>query len=115
MKAHRLGIALILVVAILPSFATAQVGGILGCSIVPESWGAVQQGLDTIFFGACSQHDLCYRTCNPIGGPYVGYNYKIGCDNNLAIGLSAACTTWSLSLASQMSNGWININSSTNA
>ena len=48
---------------------------------------------------ACTQHDFCYRTCNPIGGPYVGYGYKVGCDNNLAIGLSTACTTWSLILS----------------
>jgi hypothetical protein len=82
---------------ILPAQATAQ--GVVGCSVVPSSWGAIQQGLDAIFFGACTRHDFCYRTCNPPGGPYVGYGYKASCDTVLYAELLLACETWSLILS----------------
>ena len=81
----------------LPAPATAQ--GVVGCSVVPASWGVVQQGLDQLFFGACTRHDRCYRVCNPEGGPYVGFGYKSSCDAALYTELLLACETWSLILS----------------
>ncbi len=71
----------------------------MGCSVVPESWALVQQGLDQIFFGACARHDLCYRACNPIGGPYLGFGYKAGCDTTLYSEMLLACETWTFILS----------------
>lgn len=79
--------------------SVAQGPGVIGCSVVPSSWAAVQQGLDLLFFGACATHDACYRTCNPIGGPYLGYGYKATCDSVFALNLAFACETWSLILS----------------
>jgi hypothetical protein len=59
----------------------------------------VQQGLDAIFAFACTKHDFCYRTCNPVDGPYLGYWFKDGCDATLLGDLLAACNGWSLTLA----------------
>ena len=89
----------VLVLVISSTPVMAQTGGVLGCSIVPESWATVQQGLDKLFLGACSRHDLCYRICNPISGPYVGYSYKINCDNQFLVDLLAACGAWALILS----------------
>ncbi len=91
-----------ILITLLPALlfpAQSKTQSILGCSVVPQSWGVVQQGLDTIFLGACSRHDLCYRACNPEGGPYLGYGYKGTCDTVLYSELLLACQTWSLILS----------------
>ena len=92
-------VAGLLVLSVIPTPSAAVGPGVIGCSIVPSSWGAVQQGLDQLFFGACAIHDACYRTCNPPNGPYVGYSHKAGCDTNLYIDLAFACNTWALALS----------------
>lgn len=92
-------LAIVLVFALSPTPSPAQGPGVIGCSIVPSSWGQVQEGLDQLFFGACARHDACYRACNPIGGPYVGYGYKANCDTVFAVDLATACETWSLLLS----------------
>lgn len=89
-------LTLVSMVLLLPALSSAQV---LGCSVVPESWGTVQQGLNTLAFGACARHDLCYRACNPIGGPYHGYGYKATCDSIFLADLLAACAAWSVILS----------------
>jgi len=91
----------------LPTPSPAVGPGIIGCSIVPESWGAVQQGLDKLFFGACAIHDQCYRTCNPRGGPYVGYGYKAFCDTTFYANLGFVCNTWA-SVLSFPNLEWVN-------
>ena len=90
-------LVLLVLILLLPSPSFAQ--GIYGCSIVPEGWALVQQGLDKIFFWACTRHDICYRDCNPIGGPYHGYGYKTTCDTSLYAEMLLACQTWSLTLS----------------
>lgn len=100
MKRFVVCLCVLVLLAFSTTPALAQTpGGVFGCSIVPQSWSQVQQGLDTLFLGACTRHDLCYRTCNPIGGPYIGYSYKVGCDNQFAIDLLAACSAWALILS----------------
>ena len=91
--------ALTLTLVLSPLPAAAQGPGIIGCSIVPDSWALIQQGLDKLFFGACARHDFCYRTCNPVGGPYVGYGYKANCDTVFYAEMLLACETWSLLLS----------------
>lgn len=97
MRSVTRSIVFLLIVAVLasPSPSTSQT---YGCSIVPEHWVTVQQALDTIFVFACTKHDLCYRACNPIGGPYFGYWYKDTCDITLYGDLLAACNGWAFNL-----------------
>jgi hypothetical protein len=97
----------LLLFTILPTSSDAQGPGVIGCSIVPGSWGIVQQGLDKLFFGACAIHDNCYRTCNPIGGPYVGLGYKASCDTVFGLNLAFACQTWA-SILSFPNIEWVN-------
>lgn len=78
----------------------------LGCSVVPQSWAQVQQGLDLLAFGACTRHDLCYRSCNNPAGPYKGNAYKGGCDAVFYADLLAACGSWSLILSYPNQN-WV--------
>jgi hypothetical protein len=73
-------------------------GQSMGCTILVD-WAEVEEGLDTLFFGACTRHDQCYRTCNPEGGPFLGYGYKATCDTVFYGNLHFACNTWSLVLS----------------
>lgn len=82
---------------LLPPSSLAQ--EVLGCSIVPEEWEAVQQGLNQLSWGACGRHDRCYRACNFPGGPYLGYGYRATCDAVFFGDLLAACAAWSLILS----------------
>ena len=95
-KSLSLILATALFLILLPSTSAAQT---LGCSAVPSSWAAVQQGLDLLALGACSSHDRCYRSCNPAGGPYHGFGYKATCDAAFYGNLLAACGAWSVILS----------------
>jgi hypothetical protein len=67
-----------------------------GCSVADLTW--IKAGLDTIFFGACTQHDLCYGTCNTQFGPYHDEALKTECDVAVAASIGATCLYYSTAI-----------------
>jgi len=74
-----------------------------GCSIGLPLF--IQNGLDRIFFAACTHHDFCWARCNPPGGPYLGLSHKFQCDGFFLAEMEAACAAWSVVL-SYPGSGW---------
>jgi hypothetical protein len=77
---------------LLPSSSYCQTPPIDGCTITKLGW--VQKGLDKIFWGACSEHDACYRQCNPESGPYLGQGHKLICDAALSAEVGMVCSMY---------------------
>lgn len=60
-----------------------------GCSVGLPGWA--QQGLDSIFNGACDNHDRCWAQCNGARGPFRGLGHRNQCDQTFLSELTAAC------------------------
>ncbi len=94
-----LGLCLFGMLLLLPARARAAVPWPDGCTLTTSStkpalqiW--LQQGLDTIFLGACSHHDRCYAQCNGESPPFLDGSHKTSCDVTLLIEMEDACTLW---------------------
>lgn len=74
-----------------------------GCSIKLPLF--VQQGLDGIFFTACTKHDLCWGRCNGPSPPYLDLEHKVQCDFLFLLDMEAACAAWS-AVISYSGSGW---------
>lgn len=74
-----------------------------GCSVGLPLF--IQNGLDRIFFAACTHHDFCWARCNPPGGPYLGLSHKFQCDGFFLAEMEAACAAWAVVL-SFPGSGW---------
>lgn len=61
-----------------------------GCTLSSNFPLWAQLGLDDIFLGACSNHDLCYGTCGAS---------RAGCDANFLVDMEAACAFWATQVA----------------
>ena len=101
MRQLTLGLGLAVIALLLSSPAVAQVvtpPHPNGCSVPGlPLWAA--QGLDTIFLGACDQHDLCWAQCNGENPPFLGTGHKTSCDLQFLADMSAACLARSAQVA----------------